>query len=336
MRSTSNNITMKDIAKRMHVSVTTVSKVLNGHQDISEPTRQRVLQTVKEMGYVPNLMAVNLRCNKGNMVGLVLSDISKPYFSKVIHGYESTLLAAGYQTLIFNSLEQADRQYQILKQIASMYLAGVIIDPAQNSQSSKEVLDSMDIPYVFSNRYFAQDEDYYVAADNKKASYLATEHLIQRKPGFPVLCINGPDNISPTIRRYEGYLEALKDASIQQKSEWVFNNLYDLSDAYTIGKKIASTFQPPFSIFCSTDQLAVGVLRALHDSGLRVPEDVGIVGVDDVDMAPYLTPSLSTVSLPKESIGETSANLLITLMNGQPVETPRYLLDPKLIIRETS
>lgn len=336
MRPASNTATMKDIASRAHVSVTTVSKVLNGHQDISEKTREHVLKVVEEAGYVPNLMAVNLRCNKGNMVGLVLSDVSKPYFAKVIYGYESTLLAAGYQTLLFNSFEQAERQLQILRQIASMYLAGVIIDPAQHSQDSKRILESMGIPYVFSNRFFESDRDYYVAADNEKASYLATNHLIARKPGHPVLCINGPDEISPTTLRYAGYCKALEDAGIAFHPEWVFNDQYGLSDAYATGRKIAETFTPPFSVFCSTDQIAVGVLRALHDAGLRVPEDAGVIGIDDIDMAPYLTPALSTVALPKEQIGEISANLLIDLMKGKPVQTPRCLLDPALVIRETT
>ncbi len=336
MRPTSNTATMKDIASRAHVSVTTVSKVLNGHQDISEKTREHVLKVVEEAGYVPNLMAVNLRCNKGNMVGLVLSDVSKPYFAKVIYGYESTLLAAGYQTLLFNSFEQAERQLQILRQIASMYLAGVIIDPAQHSQGSKSILESMGIPYVFSNRFFERDRDYYVAADNERASYLATNHLISRKPGRPVLCINGPDEISPTTLRYAGYCKALEDAGIAPHPEWVYNDQYGLSDAYATGRKIAESFSPPFSVFCSTDQIAVGVLRALHDAGLSIPEDAGIIGIDDIDMAPYLTPALSTVALPKEQIGEISANLLIELMKGKPVQTPRYLLDPALVIRETT
>lgn len=336
MRPTSNTATMKDIASRAHVSVTTVSKVLNGHQDISEKTREHVLKVVEEAGYVPNLMAVNLRCNKGNMVGLVLSDVSKPYFAKVIYGYESTLLAAGYQTLLFNSFEQAERQLQILRQIASMYLAGVIIDPAQHSQGSKSILESMGIPYVFSNRFFERDRDYYVAADNERASYLATNHLISRKPGRPVLCINGPDEISPTTLRYAGYCKALEDAGIALHPEWVYNDQYGLSDAYATGRKIAESFSPPFSVFCSTDQIAVGVLRALHDAGLSIPEDAGIIGIDDIDMAPYLTPALSTVALPKEQIGEISANLLIELMKGKPVQTPRYLLDPALVIRETT
>lgn len=336
MRPASNTATMKDIASRAHVSVTTVSKVLNGHQDISDKTRERVLKVVEEAGYVPNLMAVNLRCNKGNMVGLVLSDVSKPYFAKVIYGYESTLLAAGYQTLLFNSFEQAERQLQILRQIASMYLAGVIIDPAQHSQDSKSILESMGIPYVFSNRFFESDRDYYVAADNEKASYLATNHLISRKPGRPVLCINGPDEISPTTLRYAGYCKALEDAGIAFHPDWVFNDQYGLSDAYATGRTIAESFTPPFSVFCSTDQIAIGVLRALHDAGLRIPEDAGIIGIDDIDMAPYLTPALSTVALPKEQIGEISAKLLIDLMKGKTAQTPRYLLDPALVIRETT
>ena len=326
---------MKDIANRLNISVTTVSKVINNHPDISEKTRIDVMKTIEEMGYVPNIMAANLRRNKGNMVGLVLSDISKPYFSRVIHGYESTLNAAGYHTLIFNSMEQADREIQLLKQISSINLAGIIIDPAQNSRS-QSILKQIGIPYVFSNRFFNADTDYYVAADNKKVGYIATMHLISRKPGYPIICINGPDAISPTILRYAGFKKAIIESGIFLDEQYIYHDHYDFQDAYRTGKKIATRLSPPFSVFCSTDLIAIGVLRALYDCGIKVPEDVGVIGVDDIEMASYLTPALSTVSLPKELIGEMSAKILISKMIGQPINVPRCLLEPKLVIRETT
>ncbi len=330
------NATMKDIARSMNVSVTTVSKVVNGHKDISEKTKAEVLAKIGEMGYVPNIMAANLRRNKGNVVALVLSDISKPYFSRVILGYERTLAAAGYQTMTFSSMEQREREAMFIRQIASMNMAGIIIDPAQNSDPEKKALKQAGIPYVFSNRFLDADADYYVAADNEQAGYIATRHLLARKPGRPVFCVNGPDQISPTIKRYEGYCRALREAGMPLVPERVLNNNFDLVDAYHAGVEIAQRTQGSCSVFCSTDQLAVGLIRALHDKGLSVPGDVGVIGVDDIDMAPYLTPALTTVALPKERIGEKSAAILIELMAGHEVGQPRLLLLPDLIVRETT
>ena len=165
MNST-KNITMKDIAQSMNVSVTTVSKVINGHKDISDKTKADVWEKIHEMGYVPNIMAVNLRRKQGNVVALLLSDISQPYFSRVIRGYDQVLSAAGYKMMIFSSMEKREREEALIKQISSMNIAGIIIDPAYDSDPDERELKQSGIPFVFSNRFHDADNDYYVAADN--------------------------------------------------------------------------------------------------------------------------------------------------------------------------
>ncbi|MGI6403129.1 MAG: LacI family DNA-binding transcriptional regulator [Oscillospiraceae bacterium] len=328
--------TMKDIAKHMNISVTTVSKVINGHADISEKTRQEVLRTIEEMGYVQNFMASNLRRIKSNMVALVLSDISTPYFSPVIRGYEKTLSQAGYQILIFGSYENPQKEYDFIRKLSSLQVAGIILDLAKGSEKSIPELQASGIPFVLSNRYIQPDEGPIVSADNELAGYLATRHLLKRKPNRPVVCINGPDHISPTCARYAGYVRALQEAEQELKPEYVYHNYYGLEDSFQVCKEIAASLEPPFSIFCHTDLIAIGVLSGLRAAGLRVPEDVGVIGVDDIEMAAYLTPPLSTVAIPKEQIGELSAKILIDLMEGRTVENPIRFLPPELIQRETT
>lgn len=328
--------TMKDIAKRMNLSVTTVSKVINGHSDISEETKQKVFQTIEEMGYVQNYMAANLRRSKGNMVALVLSDISTPFFSRVIRSYVDTLSAAGYQTLIFGSYENPDKEYEFIRQLSSLHVAGIILDVAKDSTRSIPALKEAEIPYVLSNRYINEEEGPIVASDNIQAGYLATRHLIARKPGRPVICVDGPRNVSPSVARLNGYRQALREAGMPFEECYVFRDHYGLQDAFDVCESIVKTVEPPFSVFCSTDLIAMGVLRGLHAQGLCMPGDVGVIGVDDIEMAAYLTPALSTVSLPKELIGEQSAEILINLMEGRKVEQPIRFLAPELIVRETT
>lgn len=332
----SSHPTMKDIAKRMNVSVTTVSKVINGHKDISEKTKQEVFRTIEEMGYVQNFMASNLRRTKSNMVALVLSDISTPYFSEVIRAYEKTLSGAGYQILIFGSYENPDKEYDFIRQLSSLQVAGIILDLAKGSEKSIPALQAAGIPYVLSNRYIRKDEGPIVAADNEAAGYMATMHLLERKPGRPVLCVNGPDDISPTRARYNGYRRALQEAGMEPRPEHIFCDYYGLEDSFQACGEIAKRVEPPFSVFCSTDLIAMGILSGLRANGVRVPEDAGVVGVDDIEMAAYLTPALSTIALPKELIGELSAKILIDLMEGREVETPILFPSPKLIQRETT
>ncbi len=328
--------TMKDIAKRMNLSVTTVSKVINGHSDISEETKQKVAKTIEEMGYVQNFMAANLRRSKGNMVALVLSDISTPFFSTVIRSYVETLSTAGYQTLIFGSYENPDKEFEFIRQVSSLHVAGVILDLAKDSKKSVPLLKESGTPYVLSNRYMHKNEGPIVAADNVQAGYIATKHLIMRKPSRPVICVDGPHNVSPSIARLFGYKQALAEANIPFEENYVFRDHYGLEDAFEVCGRILETVTPPFSVFCSTDLIAMGVLRGLHARGLRIPEDVGVIGVDDIEMAAYLTPALSTVCLPKERIGELSAQILIDLMEGRKVKDDIQFLAPELIVRETT
>ena len=270
MSNTYKSVTMKEIAKQAGLSITTVSKVINKHPDISQATKDKVSKTIDELGYVQNMMAANLRKNKANLVGLILSDISKPYFSKVISGYERVFGESGYQTLIFSSNEDAERERNLIRQVLSINIAGIIIDLAQNGNKNVDLLEVSGVPYVFSNRFTDVDKGYYVAADNKKAGLIATQYLLKSKPNAPVLSINGPDNISPTVMRFEGYCQALKQAKISRNDNWVFNNHYDLTDAHRTGAYIAKNFKPPYSVFCSTDQIAIGLLRALKENNIKI------------------------------------------------------------------
>lgn len=331
------NVTLKDIAKRLNLSITTISKVINNHEDISPETQKLVWDTIREMNYVPNFMAANLRRGRGRLVGLVLSDLSNPFFSSVLQGYEDTLTKAGYQTIIFNSYEDAAKELGAIRQITTLNFAGVLLDLAQNSTQSIEELQTHNIPFVLIMRYNKPDEDNYVVADNRLAGYLATRHLLERKPGSKVLCLNGPDNISPTVDRFLGYKDALAEARVEYDETVVFNNLYGRygqKHAYDCIKKLH--LAPPFSVFCSTDQIALGCMRALHDSGYRIPDDVGVIGVDGIESGKYMFPALSTVILPMEEMGKRSADMLLELMDNQVPATPRVQMMPSLTIRETT
>lgn len=336
MQSKKSGPTLRDIARRMNLSVTTISKVINNHSDISDKTKKEVMDTIHEMGYVSNFMASNLRRRRGKMVGLILSDISKPYFSKVIYGYESTFSKAGFQTLIFNSFEDTDKELEFIRQVASLNVAGIVLDMAQNSTESIPLMKELNIPFVLSNRYSSQEDSNYVVADNRMAGKIATAHLLERKPGCPVLCINGPDNISPTIDRQAGYMDALNEAGIPICPEYILNNHFGLQDAYKSATDVIKNVDPPFSVFCSTDQIALGFMRGLHELGLRVPEDVGVIGVDDIETAAFSVPSLSTVMLPKERMGRYSAEMLIKMIKGEHIGRPRIRMMPRLTIREST
>jgi LacI family transcriptional regulator len=328
--------TMRDIARHLNVSVTTVTKALHGHSDISDETKKRVHDAAQELGYVLNFMAAHMRRNNGTLIGLVLSDISKPFFSDIIYGYENTLAEAGYYTLLFTSYEDANKEFEHIKQLCSLNIAGIILDLAQGSEKSVPWLRSRGVPFVLTNRYQCAHEDHYVVADNEQAGYLATRHLLRHKTDEPVLCVNGPEGISPTVRRYAGYCRALREAERVVDRKYIFQDNYGLEDAYKAGLVAGRRCKPPFGVFCSTDQLALGFMRGIFECGLRIPEHVEVMGVDDIEEARFLTPALSTISLPKEQIGVQTAEMLIARMEGRQIPNPRILLEPVLQLRETT
>ena len=327
--------TMRDVANELNVSVMTVSKVINGQDDISEETKTKVWDTISKVGYVPNIMASNLRRKQSNMIALVLSDLSQPYFQEVIYGYESILSASGYNIFVFNSFENREKELELLKQISTLNVAGIIIDIAQNPENSISYLRSMHMPYVLSNRYVDLDKDCYVIADNVQAGYIATLHLLSRKPSSPVLFISEGE-VSPSQDRYKGYLKALKEAGIEPADKFVFGKHHGLEEAYEEGKTICRTFKPPFSVFCATDRIAIGFMRAVTEANYLIPEDVAVIGVDDISLSAYIVPSLTTISIPKEEIGRRSAKKLLSLIKYGKVDEPREVLEPTLIVRQTT
>jgi len=330
------NPTQKDIAHKLKLSVTAVSKALNNDSDISEARKQQVRECANEIGYVRNFMASNIRRSSSMMVGLVCSDLSQPYFSSVLFACENVLLGAGYQPLLFSSYEDAQRELNILNQLSSLNVAGMIVALAQNSTKSIQLLRRQNIPYVLFTRWHEKESDHYVVANDYMAGYIATRCLLEQLPSHPVLCINGPDNISPTRMRYEGYLAAMKEQDIAVAPGWVFNNLRMPEDGYRVGIEAGRRIKPPFTAFCSTDFIASGFLRGVFDQGLYVPQDVSIISVDDIIEARYMTPALSTVVLPKEQIGAMSAGMLLKLIACGSVEEPHLSLEPKLVLRETT
>lgn len=327
--------TLRDVAERMNVSVMTISKVINGHSDISEKTKKEVWDTIREIGYTPNFMAANMRKKHSNVIALVLSDLSQPFFSEIIYEYEQILNDAGYQVLIFNSYEDSKKELELLKKIATINVAGLIVDIAQHPENSIQYLRTMGIPFILSNRYVSRDEDYYVVADNVMAGYEATKYLIKKKPSAPVLYLNGPES-SPTADRFEGYVKALKESSVEIQNEWVFSHHYKLEDAYETGKKICKLFKPPFSVFCATDQIAIGFMRAVAEAKYSIPKDVAVMGVDDISVSGYVVPALTTISLPIKEIGKKSVEKLLALIEGRVVDVPREVIAPKLTERESA
>ncbi len=328
-------VRLKDIAEGLNVSIMTVSKAINGHPDISEKRRTEILEYVKSVNYVPNQVAKNFRQQKTKTVAIILSNNSNPYNARIIRGIEETLSSKGYYTVIMNSQEDAKKELKLVKELRGLNVAGVLLTPAAGNKKSCEFLRQFNIPYVLVNRYIQENEDTYVVIDDKKAAFLATRHLCSFNYD-KVFFLNYLSSVSSTQNRLLGYQEALAKCDVEADESWVISDCVNQLDGYEAMKKILEKNKPPFSVLCYSDYIAIGAICALQEREIRIPDDVAVMGNDDIEILSFVKPRLSTIGVPKLRLGSRCAELLIDLIEKKDIEEKRILMKPELIIRETS
>lgn len=328
--------TLKDIAKRLGVSITTISKALNNHPDISAKRREQILELVSEMRYFPNTIAKNLRKRSTRFIGLIISDNTNPYYARLIKGAEEEITSRNYHTIIFNTNEDPACEVEFIKDLLSIKVAGVIITPAKGNPESVKILKDFNIPYVLANRYLKRNEDNYVIADDVKAGYLATDYLIKKR-FKKVIFINGFEDITSAVDRGIGYKNALRDNNLSYLKSQIYSGIINNTEGYNITKnKVLLDHKPPFSILCYSDYIASGVIKCLSEMGLKIPDDIAIMGIDNIELFSFFHPGLTTVSIPKFQIGKESVKMLFNLIENPDYPDNRIVLESKLIIRETA
>lgn len=320
----SKRITMKDIAQELGVSVTTVSKAINNHPDISPARRRQIQSLLAERNYIPNYMAKNLRSARTKFISLIVSDNTNPYFAKVIKGVETVLSRNGYYTLIFNNNEDPEKEFTLIRELLSINIAGVLICPAGGSDKGISLLRENNIPYVLITRYIERNCDNYVLADDEKAGYLGTKHLIE-KHGEHVAFFNHLPGISTTKDRLLGYRRALEEHGIPYRKEYILNNICNQEDGYNAARTMYNLMgSRHFSILCYSDFVATGAALYLQENGLAIPKDVAVMGIDGVEMFSYFYPGLSSIHLPKFELGAKSAEVLVDIINRKAQEEEEY------------
>jgi LacI family transcriptional regulator len=328
--------TLKDVAQYAGVSVTTASRALNDKPDISKETKELIQIAIKELGYVSNLQARELRTQRTSTIGIVISDNANPFFARVIRGIQDTASANGFQVILCNTDEDYDKELHAIRLLSSMQVAGILITPVQSQTDDILELQANQIPFVSITRYLSNIDTNYVVGNDALGGRLAVNHLIER--GYQQLfCINGPLHISPGIERWNGCQEALRQHGITNYADLaIFGNI-NMEDGYRAAKEILKRAKPPFGIFCFSDYVAIGAYQALFEANLRIPEDVGLVGYDNIEFAPLLRVPLTTLDNPRYQVGKAAMEMLMEIIAGRVSPTGNHLaLDPQLIIRNST
>lgn len=315
-------ITIKDVAEYCGVSVSTVSRVLNGHPDVSETARARVLEAVEKLHYIPNNSARDLVRSQSDTIGLVVRGVGNPFFTEVIHAIEETASQAGY-TLVFHQINTEDDELLAGASLArSKKLRGLILLGGCFDYTPERTA-ALDIPFVccsFTNSFGSLDRGSYssVSIDDQTEAYRAVSHLTRQGHRKIAVLLDSTHDHSISELRYRGYCQALKEAGIPLDEELVAEaGDFTMAAAYEATRALLRRRRDVTAIFVIADSMAVAAMKALHDGGRRIPEECSVIAIDGVDMSVYTIPTLTTLIQPKEDMGGEAVRILRDILEGR-------------------
>lgn len=330
------NLTIRDIARLAGVSIATVSRVLNKFPRIKPATKERILKVIGEKGYRPNPLARGLSAGRTNNVGFVLIDISNPFYSPIIRAIENRVEREGYHLFLCNTEHSSQKESRYINTLVENKISGLIISPLQRKWDYLKLLKARKIPFVLICAS-ARDKCDCIDVDNVDGAYNAVNHLINLGHKKIAYIGRGLLHAHPASQRLRGYKKALADSGIPFNENLVVSTITDqgkIEEGYQTTSKLIALKEKPTAIFAFNDLIAIGCMKALKENGVRVPEDMAVVGFDDIEIAPFLEIPLTTVRIPQYEIGKTAAMILFEKINGSNEEKCRRIcFKPELIIR---
>ncbi len=332
-------VRLKDIAKDLGVSVITVSKALRDHSDISRETRQRVLQRVKELNYRPNLAARALVTGRSYTVGLVIPDLVNSFFSEVACGSAGVLRSSGFTLVISSSEQDTEHEKQAIDQLVARRVDALLIASAQLTVETFRRIEETGIPYVLIDRTVPGLSAHFVGVDDERVGSLATEHLIDI--GCRRIAHLSAEGLSPILGRLEGYKKALAQHGLPVREDYIVskNRVEETGDqaGYDAAKGLIKLVPHPDAIFCYNDPAAMGAMNAILEAGLRIPQDIALVGCGNSYYDNFLRVPLTSVDQQSVAIGQRAAKLALSLVeNKAPAGHKPILLEPRLVVRDST
>lgn len=325
--------TIVDIANKTGVSYTTVSRALNGKKGVGEEKRKQIIEEAQKQGYQRNAIAKGLVSKSTKTIGLIIPDITNPFFPEVARGVEDSCRAAEYNLFLCNSNWEPDQELSCLKALQQNRVDGLIINPS--SLENIEFIERMGIPVVYLNTRVNAGNNAYVGVDNLKGAEMAANHLV--KCGYKrIAFVGGAAHSYSNIERLRGYLMALDKQGIEKDNEMIVNGKFESRSGYEDIKRLYQLQRPPDAVFCGNDVIALGVLQYAHEKQLKIPEELGIIGFDDIYTSGLPQIQLTTVAIPKVFLGKKAAKMLLEKIRLDESSIEQYVIRPKLIIRKTT
>jgi len=327
--------TIYDVAKRAGVSPATVSRALSGARGVSEATRQRVLAVAQELQYSPNYIARSLKKRQTNTIALIISDITNPFFTTLARGVEDKASEHGFNTIFCNTDEDPRIEAAYVELMLRRQVDGLLISSCSDGESL-EVLSRKNVSVVLVDRRVPHARWDYVVGDSEYGAYALTRHLLEVHGKQRIAIISGPLTLSTSRERVEGYRRALREAGITPREEYIRAGAYKEEFGYQAVRELLMGKHPVEAVFAGNNVIAVGVIRAARELGVRVPEDLALVTFDDFDLASALFPFLTVAKQPAYTIGTLAVEMLLERIRGENIRERReVVLRPEIIIRKS-
>jgi len=329
--------TIKDIARQLNISVSTVSRAIRNASDVNKETKQAVLSLVEELNYQPNQLALSLRNKQTHTIGVIVPNLDY-VLSMMVRGIDEVALEAGYTVMICQSNESFGREILNTRRLLESLVDGFIISVSSETKNFDHIkkIQEKEIPLVVFDRVTPHLKAPSVRIDNEDGGFQATEHLIEQ--GYKRIAIlAGPKNLDISNKRMEGYLSALKKHKLKVDQNLIMHCDFNQDYAFFATEELLAMKKRPDAIFTISDRMAIGAMLAIKKKGLEMPHDIGLVGFNDEPILSLVSPTISSVEQPSFELGKITAKLFIEFMhhNGDMSDVEK-VLKPKLYIRESS
>jgi DNA-binding LacI/PurR family transcriptional regulator len=327
-------ISIKDIARAAKVSHSTVSRALHNSPLVSHKTAQRIREIAREKGYRPSAVARSLVTRKTKTIGVVVTRIADPFIAEVVNGIEEVANDHGYSVFLANSNANPDREVKVVHSFHERRVDGILVTASRVGALYMPLLTEMKVPTVLINNQHPGEFVHSVMIDNVSASLHATEHLLQL--GHKRIAYIGDQyGFQSDTERFAGYRRALEIADMPFLPELIAHGNGNAEGGMHAMQKLLEAVDPPTAVFCYNDMSALGALKAIRTKGMRVPEDISVVGFDDLFIASYTNPALTTISQPMKQMGSTAMEILLKLFNGGSSQN-NIKVQGQLIVREST
>ena len=332
------NLNIKDIAKLAGVGVSTVSRVINQHTDVKDETRKHVQEIIETYNYIPNNSARNLKRNESMDVGILIKGMYNPFFARMIQSIEKRLSSAGYSAIIHYNIEgnkdiDAANEFILEKKLKGVICLGGDFDKLTDQEIQRLgvpfILASTEIPENLNRSLFSS-----VIIDNEMAAYRAVKYLSDMGHNKIALITTGNEDKSVGTIRTQGYLRALSEQNIEKKENYFEVGAYTFETGYEAMCRLLEKANDITAVFAISDVMAIGAAKAMYEKGIKIPDDISLIGFDDIDYAEFYNPPLTTVHQPVEEIAESTADIMIGILDDN-LKHQHIIFDTEIVIRNS-